>query len=360
MYSQQHEEVPSSRHQTTGRNEYHSPGRGEYSPPLSDAYYTATPPFQTGHIPPHPMYPPPSRHYLPYHNIPPPQVPHPDEYSDQSSKKPDIVNVTNSTGIPENTKNKTPNALKNSTSQTLNSKAKFKKERFGFFDSQAIEEDDKRYACSIFSLNMIIGDLPFSTESALLYSLIVCQQPLRARMCGFGEKDRRPIDPPPIVQLVVNDDKGNLDTSAGLSMLQNPFFVLHVTLWSEDCKEERNVISNPPKTTRVLMGSLVSSPAILKNTTGDAGCYFCFPDLSIRTEGKYTLKFSLMKLGSEDRLISTRTEIIATTFSDPFTVYSAKKFPGMTESTELSKAFAKQGLKIPIRNDVRPRKVAED
>ncbi|RIA92494.1 velvet factor-domain-containing protein [Glomus cerebriforme] len=192
------------------------------------------------------------------------------------------------------------------------------------------------------------------------YTLIVSQQPLRARMCGFGEKDRRPIDPPPIVQLVVTDEKGNPDTGANLRMLQNPFFVLHVTLWSEDGRDERNVISNPPKTTRVLMGSLVSSPAILKNTTGEQGCYFCFPDLSIRTEGKYTLKFSLMKLGTEDRLINTRTEIIATTYSDPFTVYSAKKFPGMTESTELSKAFAKQGLKIPIRNDVRPRKVAED
>ncbi|CAG8747207.1 2141_t:CDS:2, partial [Dentiscutata heterogama] len=124
----------------------------------------------------------------------------------------------------------------------------------------------------------------------------------------------------------------------------------------EHCKEERNVISNPPKTTRVLMGSLVSSPAILKNTDGEPGCYFCFPDLSIRTEGKYTLKFSLMKLGTEDRLINTRTGIISTVFSNPFTVYSAKKFPGMTESTELSKVFAKQGLKIPIRNDVRPKK----
>lgn len=84
-------------------------------------------------------------------------------------------------------------------------------------------------------------------------------------------------------------------------MIQNPFFVLHVTLWSEDGREERNVISSPPKTTRVLMGSLVSSPAILKNTLGQQGCYFCFPDLSIRTEGKYTLRFSLMKLGRLDK-----------------------------------------------------------
>lgn len=37
------------------------------------------------------------------------------------------------------------------------------------------------------------------------YELVVCQQPLHARMCGFGEKDRRPIDPPPIVQLIARE-----------------------------------------------------------------------------------------------------------------------------------------------------------
>ncbi|KAG0168494.1 hypothetical protein DFQ29_010132, partial [Apophysomyces sp. BC1021] len=35
------------------------------------------------------------------------------------------------------------------------------------------------------------------------YELVVVQQPLRARMCGFGDKDRRPISPPPILQLFV-------------------------------------------------------------------------------------------------------------------------------------------------------------
>ncbi|ORX84861.1 hypothetical protein K493DRAFT_269438 [Basidiobolus meristosporus CBS 931.73] len=187
------------------------------------------------------------------------------------------------------------------------------------------------------------------------YELQVCQQPLHARMCGFGEKDRRPIDPPPIIQLIAKDQQGRVDAS----VLQNPFFVLHVTLWSEDGLEERNIISNPPKSTRVLMGSLVSSPNILKNPDGEQGCYFCFPDLSIRTEGRYCLKFSLMKLGGDDCLSEAKSDIISQTFSEPFTVYSAKKFPGMTESTELSKAFARQGLKIPIRNDVRPRKAGD-
>lgn len=115
-------------------------------------------------------------------------------------------------------------------------------------------------------------------------------------MCGFGEKDRRPIDPPPIVQLVLKQEGAAESSWVDLQSLQTPFFVLHVTLWSADGKEERNIISNPPKCTRVLMGSLVSSPSLLKNPSGGQGLYFAFPDLSIRTEGQYTLRFSLIKL----------------------------------------------------------------
>ena len=43
--------------------------------------------------------------------------------------------------------------------------------------------------------------------------------------------------------------------------------------------------------------------------------------------------------------------VLATCFSQKFQVFSAKKFPGVVDSTVLSKAFAKQGIKIPIRKD---------
>lgn len=43
--------------------------------------------------------------------------------------------------------------------------------------------------------------------------------------------------------------------------------------------------------------------------------------------------------------------VLASVFSQPFQVFSAKKFPGVIESTELSKTFAGQGIKIPIRKD---------
>ena len=43
--------------------------------------------------------------------------------------------------------------------------------------------------------------------------------------------------------------------------------------------------------------------------------------------------------------------VLASCFSDIFQVFSAKKFPGVIESTSLSKCFATQGIKIPIRKD---------
>ncbi|KAG0198352.1 hypothetical protein BGX28_008205 [Mortierella sp. GBA30] len=166
------------------------------------------------------------------------------------------------------------------------------------------------------------------------------------------------------------DQDGEDDDHDDLGQLkeQDPLFVLHVSLWSHDGKEVRNMIatpgqSEPPKLTRILMGSLVVSPVLLNNAEGVPGWYFSFPDLSIRTEGVYTLKFSLMRFGSFDFLNNEdghASTLVAEEISEPFTVFSAKKFPGMTESTELSKAFAKQGLKIPIRNDLRIRKADKE
>ena len=42
--------------------------------------------------------------------------------------------------------------------------------------------------------------------------------------------------------------------------------------------------------------------------------------------------------------------------SIPFQVYSAKKFPGLNQSTELSVLVADQGCRVRIRRDVRQRK----
>jgi len=54
---------------------------------------------------------------------------------------------------------------------------------------------------------------------------------------------------------------------------------------------------------------------------------------------------------SDHPLCKTKAPVLASTYSEAFQVYSAKKFPGVIESTALSKCFAGQGIKIPIRKD---------
>lgn len=55
--------------------------------------------------------------------------------------------------------------------------------------------------------------------------------------------------------------------------------------------------------------------------------------------------------GTNATVSTGKCPVLASSFSEPFTVYSAKKFPGVIESTPLSKCFASQGIKIPIRKD---------
>lgn len=60
---------------------------------------------------------------------------------------------------------------------------------------------------------------------------------------------------------------------------------------------------------------------------------------------------NFVNVGDGNRLNTGSAPVLASTYSDVFQVYSAKKFPGVIESTALSKCFATQGIKIPIRKD---------
>jgi hypothetical protein len=51
-----------------------------------------------------------------------------------------------------------------------------------------------------------------------------------------------------------------------------------------------------PSPTRNLMGSLIANAVQLENPQKGSGIYFVFPDLSVRSEGKYTLKFMFFDL----------------------------------------------------------------
>ncbi|KAJ3016681.1 hypothetical protein HKX48_003916 [Thoreauomyces humboldtii] len=177
------------------------------------------------------------------------------------------------------------------------------------------------------------------------YVLKLRQQPKHSRMCGFGEKvDRRPLDPPPIIQLEIK----NTSFADENSYLYNPYYFMYASLIAPESEEELHLLRDGK--TRSTTGSIVSSLYRLKDLDNKDGAFFVFPDLSVRMEGTYRLKFSLFEI------INTEIYHCTSICSDIFNVYPAKKFPGMEESTFLSRTFAEQGLKIRIRKELRMRK----
>ncbi|KAK9764897.1 hypothetical protein K7432_007217 [Basidiobolus ranarum] len=168
------------------------------------------------------------------------------------------------------------------------------------------------------------------------YSLIVRQQPKQARLCSSKEKvDRRPIDPPPIVQIKVDGYEDNDD------YLQNPYFVMYASLVPANSSDTAQI------SPRNLTGTLASSLYKLKDVDNTDGGFFVFSDISVRIEGQFRLKFSLFEI------ISQSAVPLATVYSDIFTVYPPKLFPGMAESTFLSRSFSDQGVRIRIRKEHR-------
>ncbi|KAJ2076578.1 hypothetical protein H4R24_005620 [Coemansia sp. RSA 988] len=118
---------------------------------------------------------------------------------------------------------------------------------------------------------------------------------------------------------------------------------MYATLMDERGERELNTLSD--KKARTMTGSVVASLAHLKDVDGNDGAFFVFPDLSVRCEGVYRLKFSLFEI------VGNQVFFCKSITSTMFTVYSAKKFPGMEESTHLTKLFAEQGLKIRVRKE---------
>lgn len=175
------------------------------------------------------------------------------------------------------------------------------------------------------------------------YRISLRQQPSAARACGFGEKDRRAIDPPPIVQVTIDDPHATAEEIS--RRLRHPFSVVQCTIWNEAGDQDLSTMHMPdePRPQRRLMGTTVASPFIGLDENDEEGCFFCFPDLSCRTYGSYRLKFLLVVLDPARSTQGTKTPISAETMSNVFTAYVAKYFHGMQASTALTKRLREQG-----------------
>ncbi|PPQ66588.1 hypothetical protein CVT26_009488 [Gymnopilus dilepis] len=109
--------------------------------------------------------------------------------------------------------------------------------------------------------------------------------------------------------------------------------------------------------TRTLVGPLSANACRLLDEHRKAGIFFLFQDLSVRTEGTFRLRMRLMNVGAPpapeigaQRVHTDVSPVLAQVFTEPFTVFSAKRFPGVPDTTALSIAFGNQGQKLPLRN----------
>ncbi|EPQ30265.1 uncharacterized protein PFL1_02381 [Pseudozyma flocculosa PF-1] len=301
------------------------------------------------------------------------------------------------------------------------------------------------------------------------YRLVVVQHPNRARMCGFGDKDRRPLSPTLIVKLIITDEATGqevspLDVNTSLFLLATDLchpddlmlaprniLVHHNALtlpfaapnFASGAASHASTPAQPPQVsgehvanpetessygaavgrggrseigdlsqnssqipsiaaldlpgrsrstsdtlrdsppapsrpysgspaqgmahspmfpsafahmpaesyTRNLVGAAVASASVLKDESEKWCTFFVFQDISVRTEGVYRIKLMFVNLEVNGRVGTGVSEALAETYTEPFTVYSPRKFPGMLDPTPLSRKLASQGIKIPVRND---------
>lgn len=233
----------------------------------------------------------------------------------------------------------------------------------GYNDDEEEEEEEKEEE-SIGNLHLQSISTMKEREMYKHSKVLVKQNPIRSRMIGFGLKDRRPLDPPPIVQLVSNDQS--------YIFSNNSRFICHVALWSIDMKHDLSIVLSPSSTNygetnntektykdkdkildedvfQTLTGSLTSSCSVANDLENNKGMFFTFPDLCVRIPGQFRLKFKIVDIsGTWNKSSCAPVKEFEPVFSDIFTVYHPKEFPGMSKSTELSKCLAPQGTRIHI------------
>ncbi|KAI9332827.1 velvet factor-domain-containing protein [Obelidium mucronatum] len=194
-------------------------------------------------------------------------------------------------------------------------------------------------------------------------TLKVVQHPERARVSGISTSDRRPLHPSPIVKLsgcgsgeamnlvvFVSLWSTNLQhdlTFTSKSLNEVPLAYIPLDVNDENSTTKYRVVPTAAfSRSQIIMGQLISVSQTLDDLDNVTGQFYLFPELSVRSSGKFRLRFDLFDLSS----LPHGQKPLASTHSNIFTVYNPKEFPGITETTELSRLFAKQGMKIRLRH----------
>ncbi|OWZ61848.1 hypothetical protein AYX14_06091 [Cryptococcus neoformans] len=207
--------------------------------------------------------------------------------------------------------------------------------------------------------------MPWAGNSSS-YALVVRQQPERARLCSYKEEnetiDRRPVDPPPVVELRVGSGR---EVTPEQLLESTSFFIRATTVASDPLTSASatsftpSLFSSEPLThtgptyapvktplgADATTGEVIQTPEKLRLLDGRMAALCIFAKISVRVPGIFRLKFTLFET-TEHGIVE-----LAQTVSEPFEVFSPKLFKGMHESTPLTRHLAAQGLKVKLRTD---------
>ncbi|KAK9687934.1 hypothetical protein K7432_014585 [Basidiobolus ranarum] len=182
--------------------------------------------------------------------------------------------------------------------------------------------------------------LSCKTQSERRHVLTIIQQPTKGRAFYEDIKDRIPLDPPLILQAGLFDEHGNESVCEPEDLA---FLVAHVSLWSEDGAEARDVLvscQDPQDVSRMLLGNTVSS---VMSSSSKAQNYFIFEDLSIKEPGEYRLAVSLTDIRRNILFGESDTTTIATILTEAFQVQTKVDYENSIDShVSSSRDFVQQ------------------
>ncbi|KAG8999613.1 hypothetical protein FRB90_012028 [Tulasnella sp. 427] len=182
----------------------------------------------------------------------------------------------------------------------------------------------------------------------------------------FAKRDRRPLDPPPVVRVrlwEVFDAGLHSQTERELTAeeIEIQGLVAHVDLFRANSDGSIQA-DNPAETanlTKHCFGSSFVHATHILDLTGQPAIIFVFADLSVRLEGVFALRYRIFDLVSRMEGLD-EIPVAAELYGGVFTVYSTKEFPGLTASTPLTKHLSRWGVRVNLREGERKRKASGD
>lgn len=183
---------------------------------------------------------------------------------------------------------------------------------------------------------MNTGGTDFS-ELGRTYRITPIQQPERSSSFQGAYLSRIPLSPPLILQLDCWDANGEITIPHD----ELPFLVCHLTLLKPNGEDAAMVIaptqnsSTRRHTVAMLYGTLIASPVEMSDLTGATGMYFCFPDVSVRYDGRWKLRATLLRITGGQPLDTAETQEFDVVPNQEYTAPAV---------TDLTRHFDAQGV----------------